>query len=70
MAFVLAGISTAYSVAIGKRFSGWNISVFVPSHRHLPGGCGTRLTGRRSFSLARSSTVVIGTIGCEKVIVR
>ena len=70
IAFVLTGISTAYSVAIGKRFSGANISVFVPSQRHLPAGCGTRLTGRRSFSFARSSTVVIGTIGCENDIVR
>ena len=68
IAFVADGMSTAYSVAIGKRFSGWNMSVFVPSQRHLPAGWGTSVTG--SFSFARSSIDVMGTIGCENVIVR
>src|SRR5688500_1590300 len=40
------------------------MSVFVPSHRHLPGGCGLRFTGTL---VAASSCEVTATIGCENV---
>src|SRR5882672_6202868 len=63
--FVPAGISTVYSVAIGKRPSGSNNKVFVPIHRHLPAGCGESLTG--GCKAARSSFEVTAAIGCENV---
>src|SRR5499426_3464818 len=66
--FVPAGISTVYSVAIGKRPSGSNNNVFVPIHRHFPAGCGESLTG--GCEAARSSFEVTATIGCENVTLR
>src|SRR5215475_3064686 len=66
--FVPAGISTEYLVAIGKRPAGSNSRVFVPSHRHLPGGCGESLTG--TCEALKSSFDVTATIGCENVTLR
>src|SRR5262245_64725291 len=66
--FVPAGISTVYSVAIGKRPFGSNNNVFVPIHRHLPAGCGESLTG--GCVAARSSFEVMATIGWENVTLR
>ena len=43
--FVPAGISAVYSVAIGKWPSVSNSSVFTPTHRQRPAGCGVSLTG-------------------------
>jgi hypothetical protein len=68
IARIPAGISTEYSVAIGKRLSGWNRSVFAPSQRHLPGGSGVSLTAGCSAS-AESESAVTGTIGSLNVIV-
>ena len=62
---VPAGTSTRYSVAIGKRTSGSNRSVLVPTQRQRPGGCGSRRTGTPAF--ASSSCDVTATIGCENV---
>jgi len=66
--FVPAGISTVYFVAIGKRADGSNISVFVPTQRHLPAGIGESLTGT-AFA-ARSAMLVSATIGWLKVTLR
>ena len=65
---VPAGISAVYLVAIGKRTVGSNISVFVPTQRHLPAGCGESLTGTASF--ARSCRLVSATIGWLNVTLR
>src|SRR4029078_2470124 len=63
---VPAGTFTTYVVAIGNLSSGLKISVFVPNHRHLPGGCGLSFTG---MLVAASSGEVNATIGCENVMV-
>jgi hypothetical protein len=65
---VPCAISIEYSVAAGNLTSGSNISVRVPSHRHLPGGVGVSFTGT---SLATVSACdVTATIGWLNVIDR
>ena len=66
-AFVLAGTRAVNFVAIGKRLSVSNISVFVPSHRQRPSTCGNSSTGAY---WAASSWEVTATIGWEKVTFR
>ena len=62
---VPAGMLTVNSVAIGSRWpSGSNTSVFVPSQRQRPGGCGDIRTGTLR---AASSCEVTATIGRENV---
>ncbi len=60
-----AGIVARYSLAIGKRPSGSNTSVRVPTQRHSPGGCGSSRTG--TPSCASSACESSATIGCENV---
>jgi hypothetical protein len=66
---VPAGISTAYSVAIGKRLSSSTLAskerVWVPSHFQTPGSSGVILTG--AASAASCSSVPSGTMGWLKV---
>src|SRR5262245_64707995 len=56
------------TVAIGKRPAGSKSTVFLPSHRHLPGGCGESLT--EGGDALKSSFDVTATIGCENVTLR
>src|SRR5205085_1688644 len=65
--FVPAGTRAVNFVAIGKRFVVSNISVFVPSQRHLPSTAGDSSTGAY---FAASSCEVTATIGCENVSVK
>src|SRR5690606_20923964 len=65
---VPAGISSVYSVAIGRRSTGTNRSVRVSSHVHRPGGSGVSRAGGSRASVP--ATVVSGTIGWLNVIVR
>ncbi len=62
---VPAGTVTLYSVAIGRRGSTSNNSVFVPTQRQRPpGGSGRRAAG---WTFSASACDVTATIGCEKV---